>query len=95
MLPDKTLKSIMLQFMPSLDRTSSTDSSSSFSLPHIYHSQIGNVQQIPELYTYHTSLTYMGLIWLDKISHFKVTGKPIFRRTKRIKNENCIPRMHI
>ena len=30
MLPDKTLKSIMLQFMPSLDRTSSTDSSSSF-----------------------------------------------------------------
>ena len=30
-----------------------------------------------------------------KISPFKVTGKPIFRRTKRIKNEICIPRMHI
>ena len=30
-----------------------------------------------------------------KISQFKVTGKPIFRRTKRIKNEICIPRMHL
>ena len=30
-----------------------------------------------------------------RFSHFKVTGKPIFSRTKRIKNEICIPRMHI
>ena len=31
----------------------------------------------------------------NKISHFKVTGKPIYRQTKRIKNEICIPRMHL
>ena len=43
-----------------------------FFLPHIYHSQKSNVQQILKLYTHHTTLTYLGLILLDDYSALNV-----------------------